>query len=171
MPVRCAHSRRLAARSLCEASADSDALKKKHVELFYSEAWGNGTPELLPGLCERGVTYCDILGGGCDRFGCQGLAEMIEDCCSSHPLLHIEVEGVHVDSTGLCAIAEWRATAAHLLPGRRGAAPTGLVSRVVGLDQITFGPDGLIRSILSFRDRFAGEGGEEDGEDDDEGDN
>ncbi len=60
-------------------------------QLFYTEAFGNSTPELLPSLCNGAVTYCDAQGGGCDVFGCQGLADMIEEVCSTHPLLHIEV--------------------------------------------------------------------------------
>lgn len=67
---------------------------------------------------------------------------------------------VAVDASGSSAIAEWRATAAHL-GGRR---PTGLVSEVEGVDRITFGSDGLITSITSFRERWAGEEREEDEE-------
>lgn len=66
-----------------------------------------------------------------------------------------------MDPSGGSATAEWHATAAHLLPGRGGRMPTGLVSEVCGCDEITFSPDGRIRSILSFRDRFAEEEEEE----------
>lgn len=62
-----------------------------------------------------------------------------------------------MDSSGDSCLVDWHATAAHLLPGRSGAAPTGLVSEVCGVDQVTFGDDGRITSILSFRDRFAEE--------------
>jgi hypothetical protein len=66
-------------------------------------------------------------------------------------------DDITVDATRRCAVAEWHATAAHLLPGRAGGAPTGLVSEICGLDEIKFGADGRISSILSFRDRFAEE--------------
>ena len=124
---------------------------------FYREALGNGAPELLPSLCSRGVTYADARGAGCDAFGRAGVAEVIRGICSAHPVWRVELDGVAVDASGARAVAEWRATAAHLLPGAAGAAPTGLVSLIVGCDQITFGDDGLISSILSFRDRFAEE--------------
>lgn len=142
-----------------EANPSSKAIElKKRVELFYTEAFGNSTPELLPSLCSGAVTYHDANGTGCDVFGCRGLAEFIEEVCSSHPLLHIEVDEIAVDDSCCSALVEWHATAAHLLPGRAGAAPTGLVSDICGLDQLTFSPeDGRISSILSFRDRFAEE--------------
>lgn len=130
---------------------------RRIVQLFYTEALGNATPELLPSLCNRAVTYCDARGAGCDVFGCLGLAQMIEDVCATHPLLHVEVDDITVDASRRCAVAEWHATAAHLLPGRGGAKPTGLVSEICGLDEIKFGTDGRISSILSFRDRFAEE--------------
>jgi hypothetical protein len=64
---------------------------------------------------------------------------------------------VSIEPDGALATAEWRATAAHLLPGRGGGAPSGAVSEVVGVDQISFGEDGRITSILSLRDRLPGE--------------
>jgi hypothetical protein len=198
-------------------------------QLFYTEVWAHNTVELLDCLCNGSVTYSDARGGGSDVFGRAGLAEMIGDCCASHPLLHIEVVGdlargvppmiacqhacvhagkrgcavgailmqipprplledairvgrvahpigaprvqqaprtpspsslqddISLDATGSSATCEWHATAADLLPSRSGAPPTGLVSEVCGCDQLTFGPDGRIRAILSFRDRFAEE--------------
>ncbi|KIZ00712.1 hypothetical protein MNEG_7248 [Monoraphidium neglectum] len=131
--------------------------RAKAVELFYTEVWAHNTVELLDCLCNGSVTYSDARGGGSDVFGRAGLAEMIGDCCASHPLLHIEVDDISLDATGSSATCEWHATAADLLPSRSGAPPTGLVSEVCGCDQLTFGPDGRIRAILSFRDRFAEE--------------
>ncbi|KIZ01108.1 hypothetical protein MNEG_6853 [Monoraphidium neglectum] len=107
----------------------------------------------------RGIAEGDVRGGAADAFGWRGLADVIADCCAAHPLLRVRLDGVWIDPSCAFATAEWRATAAHLLPGRRGGPPpSGLVSEVVGLDQITFGPDGLITSIVSLRDRFAEEG-------------
>ncbi|GBF91250.1 hypothetical protein Rsub_03570 [Raphidocelis subcapitata] len=135
--------------------------RAKRLELFYTEAWGNGTPELLPELCASSVTYCDARGGGCDAFGCRGLAAMIEGVCSSHPLLRIELDDVTFDDSGATAVAEWHATAAHLLPGTAGGAASGLVSEICGLDEVHFDLEGRISSILSFRERFAEERAEE----------
>jgi hypothetical protein len=66
---------------------------------------------------------------------------------------------VTFDDSGATAVAEWHATAAHLLPGTGGGAPSGLVSEICGLDEVHFDPEGRISSILSFRERFAEEGG------------
>lgn len=66
-------------------------------------------------------------------------------------------DDIAVDASGCSAVAEWHATAAHLGHTVAGGRATGLVSEINGCDQITFGPDGLITSILSFRDRFAEE--------------
>lgn len=144
-------------RAGIEPSGAAIQLRQRAIELFYTEAWGNGTPELLPSLCSRACTYCDVHGGGCDVFGCHGLTQMIEESCSSHPLLSIHVDNIVVDPSGDVAVAEWHALAAHLLPGRSGSAPTGLVSEICGLDEISFDEDGLISSIYSYRDRFSEE--------------
>jgi hypothetical protein len=66
-------------------------------------------------------------------------------------------DGIDVEADCSCASVDWHATAAHLLPGRGGAAPTGLVSEIWGSDHVNFGPDGRISSIVSFRERFAEE--------------
>lgn len=66
-------------------------------------------------------------------------------------------DSIAVDASGRTAVAEWHAIAAHLLPGRSQLPPTGLVSEIWGLDQITFDDEGKISSILSFRDAFAEE--------------
>jgi hypothetical protein len=68
------------------------------------------------------------------------------------PLTHPPQDSIQVDESCAFATVEWRATAAHLLPGCAGGAPTGLVSDVLGCDHITFGADARIAAVLSLSD-------------------
>lgn len=61
------------------------------MQLFYTKAWGHAELELLPSLCSKPVTYSDARGRECDAYGCQGLADVISTCCSSHPLLNMQL--------------------------------------------------------------------------------
>jgi hypothetical protein len=92
-------------------------------QLFYTEAWANGTPELLPALCDPAVCYCDARGRAPDRFGLKGLADMIEEQCSSHPLLRIHLVRARALAQGRAWIADSSRSAAESRAFSYGGPP------------------------------------------------
>jgi len=131
---------------------------EQSVHQYYQDVWNSGTTEVLDSLAEDGIVYSDVLGAACcDVLGRAGLRQLIGDFLAGHPLMWVTLDETIVDERNGTVVAHWHATAANLLPSRDGRPATGCVSEVSGSDTFRFSERGLISSISSFRDRFAGE--------------